>query len=46
MKRNSLLFATALFIGLTGCKNTPAQQDAWISNALDVAACQLKSTAG
>ena len=23
MKRNSLLFATALLVGMTGCKNTP-----------------------
>ena len=37
MKRNSLLFATALLIGLTGCKNTPAPQEAWMSNALDAA---------
>lgn len=40
MKRNSLLFATALLIGLTGCKNTPAPQEAWMSNALDAASYQ------
>ena len=45
MKRNSLLFATALLIGLTGCKNTPVQKEVWISNALDAASYQLKSTA-
>ena len=45
MKRNSLLFATALLIGLTGCKNTPALQEAWMSNALDAASYQLKLTA-
>ena len=45
MKRNSLLFATALLIGLTGCKNTPAPQEAWMSNALDAASYQLKLTA-
>lgn len=45
MKRNSLLFATALLIGLTGCKNTPVQKEAWISNALDAASYQLKLTA-
>ena len=32
MKRNSLLLATALLIGMTGCKNTPVQKEAWISN--------------
>lgn len=42
MKRNSLLFATALLIGLTGCKNTPVPQEAWMSNALDAASYQLK----
>jgi hypothetical protein len=31
MKRNSLLLATALLIGMTGCKNTPVQKEAWIS---------------
>ena len=45
MKRNSLLLATALLIGMTGCKNTPVQKEAWISNALDAASYQLKSTA-
>ena len=45
MKRNSLLLATALLIGMTGCKNTPVQKEAWISNALDAAPYQLKSTA-
>ena len=45
MKRNSLLFATALLIGLTGCKNTPVQKEVWISNALDAASYQLKLTA-
>ena len=44
MKRNSLLFATALLIGLTGCKNTPVPQEAWM-NALDAASYQLKLTA-
>lgn len=41
MKRNSLLLATALLIGMTGCKNTPVQKEAWISNALDAASYQL-----
>ena len=45
MKRNSLLLATALLIGMTGCKNTPVQKEAWISNALDAASYQLKSPA-
>lgn len=45
MKRNTLLFATALFIGLTGCNSTPSKQEAWIDNALDVASYQLKLTA-
>lgn len=45
MKRNSLLLATALLIGMTGCKNTPVRKEAWISNALDAASYQLKSTA-
>ena len=35
MKRNSLLFATALLIGLPGCKNTQDKKEAWNSNALD-----------
>ena len=45
MKRNSLFLATALLISLAGCKSTPVQEEPWISNALDVASCQLKKTA-
>lgn len=45
MKRNSLFFVAALFIGLTSCKNTPTPQEPWVSNALDVASYQLNLTA-
>lgn len=45
MKRNTLILATAISIGLASCKSTPVQKEAWINNALDVASCQLKQTA-
>ena len=45
MKRNSLFLATAFLISLAGCKSAPVQEETWISNALDVASCQLKQTA-
>lgn len=45
MKRNTLILATALLISLAGCKSTPTQKEAWVSNALDVASYQLKQTA-
>ena len=36
MKRNSLLLATALLIGMTGCKNTPVQKEATHSMPLPI----------
>lgn len=45
MKRNHLFLATALLISFAGCRSTTIQEEAWISNALDVASCQLEQTA-
>lgn len=45
MKRNSLLLSTVLLVSLAGCKSAPVQDEPWISNALDVASCQLIKTA-
>ena len=43
MKKNFILFAAALALGLAACKSTP--KETWTSQALDVAASQLKMTA-
>lgn len=44
MKKNFILIAAAAALSLATCKSTP--KEAWTTHALDVAASQLKLTAG
>ena len=42
MRTISILFAVALGFGAFSCKNVSKPEEAWVTNALDVASCQLK----